>query len=686
MEAADPTLPLYERIKFLAIYSSNLDEFFRVRVASILSLVRANKKEDLSIAFDPETILEKIQNEVERQQEEFGLIFREQLIPELTRHGIHLLLGYPSEPEHVAFIHEYFSTHILPVLHPEILFKRRINHFLRDKALYLVAKLRRKRDDEELTEELMFKQKARYALVQIPTHYFPRFIQLPTLEGKHYIAFLDDIIRHNLFKVFPGFNVEGVYSIKMSRDADLQIEDEFSGNLVSKIKESLVRRQIGAPARFLYDTAMPKTMLKYLKDAFDIRRSEMIAGGKYHNFFDFFAFPNPLKPQLQESTPPQLLYPAIQNSPNIFATLQKQNVLLHFPYHTYDYVLQFLNEAAFDPQVEEIKTTQYRVASDSAIVRALVAAAKNKKKVTVFVEIKARFDEASNIRSAEDMIDAGVNVIYSMPALKVHAKVALVKRREGEKLNAYAFLSTGNFNEKTAKIYADHGFFTSELTYTDELSKLFEYLEKKTEIPRPVFKDLLVAQFNMKSEFIRMIDREIEQARQGKKAYILAKFNNLEEKEMIDKLYEASSEGVKIELILRGICCLKPGIPGLSENIQVTRIVGKYLEHARVYVFYNQGAFDMYLGSADWMDRNLNRRIEVIFPMREQKLKDEVMHVLKLQLTDNVKSVRLNANMENLRISLKPAQPIHAQSDVYKYIASGSLGSATDLYAYPKDM
>ncbi|MDX2286111.1 MAG: polyphosphate kinase 1 [Bacteroidia bacterium] len=676
MEAKDTSLPLYERIKFLAIYSSNLNEFFRVRVASIQSLLDMKESNLKTLRFNPEALLNQIYTEVNRQQEEFGRIFRDQILHELRRNHIHLIRGTPIEPAHKKFVGQFFEEEVRAFLHPELLRKNKIVHFLRDGAMYHSVKLRnRPRSRKELLPaelKASSKKRTRYALIQIPTHYFPRFIELPRIGNEYYIMFLDDIIRCNLERIFPGYEVVCCHSIKVNRNADLMIEDEFSGDLVEKIKESLKKRKIGETARFLYDQNMPRSMLTYLRETFGIEERELMMGGTYHNFMDFFNFPNPLSPQLERSPTPPLPRPEMDAHPFMVSAIREQNRILHFPYQSYDYVIRFLNQAAIDPDVEEIWATQYRVASNSAVVTALIRAAQNGKKVTVFVELKARFDEALNLQSARDMEQAGATVIYSIPGLKVHAKVALVLRREDGAHKGYAFLSTGNFNEKTARIYADHGFFTADQVIVQELQELFRYLQNQEYIPRP-FERLMVAPFNMRSRFESLISREIAHAKAGGSGKILIKLNNLDDERMIDRLYEASRAGVRITLIIRGMCSLRPGIPGLSEHIRVIRIVDQFLEHARVYYFGNQGNPELYLGSADWMHRNLSRRIEVVFPILDPELAREVMALVDLQLQDNVKATELDRNLRDTPVKLDPVPRIRMQAEAYHRIKAGRL-------------
>ncbi|MEO0584709.1 MAG: polyphosphate kinase 1 [Bacteroidota bacterium] len=681
LEASDDSLPIYERLKFLAIYSSNMGEFYRVRVASIQRLLQLSKKispDEKEKLKANEALLEAIHKEVFRQQETFGDIFHQQVLPKLAEHNIVLLLDTPSYIAHQEFVRNFFDEEITPYLHPELLRKNKILHFLRDTTLYLAVKLRnRPRNYEQLlpAEKLILaeKKRVRYALIQIPTHYFPRFIELPSIDGVRYYAFLDDVIRYNLERVFHGYDVLSSHSVKLNRNADLLIEDEDDGNLVKKVANSLKKRRVGLPSRFLYDQEMPSVMLKYLRDTFELKKRELVPGGRYHSFFDFFGFPNPQAPELEREPTPPLPVTEFGLYANIFAALQVKSWLLHFPYHSYDHVISFLNQAAVDSQVKEIYATQYRVASHSQVVSALIRAAQNGKKVTVFVEIKARFDEASNLKSAQEMEEAGVKTIYSIPGLKVHAKVAMVLRQAADGTEkGYAFLSTGNFNEKTARIYTDQGYLTSRPEIIRELKELFAHLVDRTYIPK-AFQTLLVAQFGLRERFAEMLRFEMQEAQAGRSSGIFIKLNNLEDRKMIDLLYEASQAGVEVKLLIRGICCLRPGVPGLSENITVRRIVDQFLEHSRIFIFHNAGNETYYLGSADWMRRNLNRRIEVAFPIVEPNLQAELKELMNIQWADNVKAVTLNEHLENIPIK-NDQPPIRTQLEIYERVKQGLLG------------
>ncbi len=662
-EAKERSLPLFERLKFLAIYSSNLDEFYKVRVAAYRRTLIDPEDDITDSGKEIKTVLDKILGIVDKQQNDFGSVFWNELVPALQENGIQLHQVKNLTKSRKEFITSYFYREVLPNLQPLLLLKGKVLPFLQDDAIYLAVKLLKKSLSDDANK---IKRKARYAIVNIPSSNISRFVQLPETDGNHCIMFLDDIIRLNLDVLFPGYDIDSSYSIKMSRDADLGIDDEFTGDLSEKISNSLIKRKTGVPSRFLYDNEMPLPFLDFLRKSLQLSKEDLVPGGRYHNFSDLFSFPNPLSPKLEIKSLTPLKNKDLESYPSMMEAIGERDWMLHFPYHSYDPVIRFLNEAALDPQVKEIKTTQYRVASGSAVVNALLNARNNGKKVTVFVEIKARFDEHSNLHFARIMKKAGIRIIYSIPGLKVHAKVALVIRKSGgQNQKAFAFLSTGNFNEKTARIYADHGLFTSDERLTSELKTLFKFLEKPS--VKPEFKHLLVAQVNIKKGFTRMIDREISNAKAGKEAGMILKMNGLDHKKMIRKLYQASRKGVKIDLLVRGICCLVPG-EEFSKNIRVSRLVDRYLEHARIFVFHNDGNPEMYMASADWMNRNLNRRIELGFPVYDENIKSEVMEILKLQLEDNTKARLLDSEHNNLPKTLQGGKKIRAQMDTYKLL------------------
>ncbi len=663
-EAADTDLPIYERLKFLAIYSSNLDEFFKVRVTEYKYNFDPEEVEHTK-NMTPSRVINEITTVVDSHLLEFKKIFND-IIEELENEGLILYQGeYPSHPTHQEFIKDYFYIRVLPYLQPIIITKG-VRSFLRDNKLYLAIKLFRanKTDGKQKKK----KRRARYAIVKLPTNDLPRFIKLPVVDEKHHYLFIDDLVRFNLQYLFPGYDIDSSYSIKLLRDADLGIKDEFSGDLVEKIKKNLNMRLIGEPALFTYDRKIPADFLNVLKDTFYLHKKDILAGDRYLNFQDFFDFPNPFSPNL-ELLRPQPVHPkSLEEIGSMFKAVKLKDRLLHYPYQSFDYLLRFLNEASLDSKVEEIKLTQYRVAHDSAVVNALISAARNGKKVSVFVEVKARFDEENNLHTARIMEEAGIKIIYSLPGLKVHAKMALVIRRSNElRKRSYAYLSTGNFNEKTARLYSDFGYFTSKEEIILELEALFNHLENQK--TKPKFKKLLVTQFNFKKELIAKIDNEIKTAKEGGNGYILLKMNGLQNKNFINKLYEASMAGVKIDLIIRGICSVVPEQP-FSKNIKIIRIVDSNLEHSRIWVFNNNGNKEIFMTSADWMNRNINRRIEIAFPIEEENMKNLVLQILDLQLNDNVKARIVDSNLINQKIE-NNNPPIRSQWDTYNLYADG---------------
>jgi len=663
-EARDKHLPVYERLKFLAIYSSNLDEFYKVRVAAYRRILNQSPEIHQKQSSDTSFVLSEILRIVDQQQQEFGKIFWKELVPELKKNNITLKQNHRLSGLHREFVDRYFREELIPCLQPIVLLRDKVSPFLRDGFIYLAVKMFKRSKQADAVKN----KKARYALVNIPTDQLPRFIELPGVKERHTIIFLDDIIKMNLEALFPGYLIDSSYSIKLSRDADLEIGDEHSGDLAEKISLSLVKRKTGVPSRFLYDNTIPDSFLKLLQYTFNLSPGDLVPGGKYHHFSDLFSFPNPLSPLLETSSLPALVNKDLAQHNSMFEAMEEKDWMLHFPYHSYDPVIKFLNEAAIDPDVKEIKATQYRVASNSAVVNALINARNNGKKVTVFVEVKARFDEYANLHFAKMMKKTGIQIIYSIPGLKVHAKIALVLRKASKgRKKEYAFLSTGNFNEKTAKIYADHGLFTCNPYICSELKEVFSFLENQDR--KVKLKHLLVAQFNLKKELTRKINREIKNAQDGKSAWMILKMNGIDHKKMIDKLYKASQAGVKIDLIVRGICCVVPG-ESYSENITVTRIVDRYLEHARVFVFGNDGEHEIYMASADWMNRNLNSRIELCFPIYDESIKKEVMEIILLQLQDNTKARQLDKDHNNMPILSEVKNKIRAQVETYKLLKS----------------
>mgnify|MGYP000894004865 FL=1 len=662
LEAKDERLPIYERIKFLSIYSSNLEEFYKIRVSGYHNTLLKSIKDD-NATKEALRILTEINKEVTAQEEEYYRIFHDCILPELKKNHIILYQTDRVEPFHKTFVEKYFNEEVFPYLQPMIIQKNGIHSFIQDGRIYLVISLQRKRKKKSEN------QKARYtyAIMKIPYTRLPRFVELPPHEGFYYIMFIEDIIKANLQSVFPGYDIIDCYSIKISRDADFSLDDEDQKDIAEKILKKVRKRKIGAVTRFQYDRNMPPYFLKYLCDTYEIEEEELLPSGRYLNLAELAELPNPVGDKLKRQLPPPLRVPILETDNSILSVLRRQDIILHFPYQSFDYVLRFLMQAAFDPKVVEIKVTQYRVAENSAVVNSLISAAKNGKKVTVFVEMKARFDEENNYVTAELMQQAGIKIIYSLPGLKVHAKLAYVRRKSNDPdhpFKGYAYLSTGNFNEKTARIYSDKGLLTSHSEFINDIDEIFRILEGKPH--RHEFKQLLVSQFNMLPAIHEMIDREINHVKNGGMGRIVLKMNSLEDKDMIDALYRASEAGVKIDLIIRGICCLVPNQP-YSKNITITRIVDAYLEHSRVWYFYNDGNEDVYLTSADWMERNLHRRIETAFPILSDSLKREVIDILNIQLADNQSAVWIDENLQNV-FKQNDNPPVRSQQATYEYL------------------
>ncbi|ANH83468.1 polyphosphate kinase 1 [Niabella ginsenosidivorans] len=645
-EAAKPEVPLLERILFLAIFSSNLDEFYRVRVPVAIAL--STIKEDLST---DETLVKEIQQTVNRQQEFFGKVLVSEIIPALKEQHICLVYNEPLPEALYRQTTAYFYSTLAAYLQVTYLGTEAL--FLENNHLYFAVTL------QEGTA-------AKLAIVAIPSHLVPRFFTAAA-NNRQYVVFIDDIIRKHLPVIFKGYQVQGAYSIKVTRDADLNLQDEYVEDLAGKIETQISKRDAGLATRLLYAPDLPADALRRLIIACRMEGSVITAGGRYHNLKDFFSFPVN-RPDLKYL--PQLPVNLYMGAEGIFEFMEQQDRLVHTPYMSYDAVLRFFNEAAIDQDTEEIYTTLYRVASDSKIAHALMTAAKNGKKVTAFIELKARFDEANNIKWAKVMKGAGVNIIYSIPGLKVHAKVTLVKRRQNGRLRYYGLLATGNFNENTARVYADHILLTTSHSLLRELELLFIFLAKRRK-PRVeetgLFQQLLVAQFNLLDRFMQMIENEIANKRKGLPAGIRIKLNNIQEETLINKLYDASNAGVPVELIVRSICRVVPGVKGMSENITVKRIVDRYLEHGRVFIFHNNGDPLVFMGSADWMNRNIYSRIEVCLPINDAQLKSELISIVNLQWEDNAAAVEINSRLETIAPSVqKPV--IRSQQEIYSYI------------------
>lgn len=663
MEAEDESLPLYERINFISIYSSNLEEFYKIRVAdhkAIATGVAQNDEESVQSAIE---LVEEINKEVNRQLEERIRIYEEKILPGLRKHHIIFYQSRNVEPFHKEFLRKFFREEIFPYLAPVPVSKEKVISFLRDNRLYLAIRLYLKGIPANSPG------RTHYFVMKLPYSKVPRFIELPKEGRNYYLMFIEDIIKANIDTIFPGYEVESSYCIKISRDADILIDDAANtSEIIEQVKAKVKKRKIGDVCRFVYDRAMPQDFLDFLIDVYQIDRRELVPGDKHLNTEDLRRLPNPNHTVRPIKKPQPMKLTCLDERESIFRYVEKKDLLLHYPYHSFDHFIHFLYEAVHEPAVREIMVTQYRVAENSTVINTLIAAAQNGKKVTVFVELKARFDEENNLATAAMMKAAGINIIYSIPGLKVHAKVALILRRDKErrKLSGYAYISTGNFNEKTATLYADSGLFTCDPTIVNDLHNLFRTLQGKG---NPVFHSLLVARFNLIPELNRLINNEIELAQNGKRGRIILKMNALQDSAMIERLYEASQAGVEIDLIVRGICCLIPG-QSYSRNIRVTRIVDTFLEHARIWYFGNGGDPKLFLGSPDWMRRNLYRRIEAVTPILDPDLKLELIDMLSIQLSDKRKACFVDDHLRNRWKSSHPQkEKIRSQYTFYEYLA-----------------
>ncbi|WP_316802996.1 polyphosphate kinase 1 [Pedobacter nototheniae] len=653
MEAGRKEVPLLERIKFLSIFSSNLDEFYRVRMPVLLALEKLSNKSDNDIQIEAD-LLNTANAFILAQQQRYGKTLQEDIIPELKQNHINLVYASAFPDEIKKELTRYFQSQVLAFLQPVYIHKK-TDFFPSNNELYFLVTLKKNGEDKGV-------------ILNIPSNQLPRFYKVVHGEETS-IVFLDDIVRTHLNLVFGPVEITGCFSFKITRDAEIDLTDEYSGGLSEQIEAQLLKRDSGLATRFLHQPGISERGLELIKKLFNLKKANMVEGGRYHNLKDLMAFP--VSSGALSNPSWAKIYRDITEG-TLIEEIHKKDLIFHTPYQSYDPVLRFFNEAAIDPAVCEIYITLYRVASDSKIVNALISAAKNGKKVAVLVELKARFDEANNIKWAKKMKEAGVDIIYSVTALKVHAKVALVKRRVGERTDYTGLFATGNFNESTAAFYTDHILMTANKEMLREVELLFIFLAKREKPVKPDlinFKHLLVAQFNLQSAFLQLIDREIEHAKAGKEASITIKMNNLEEKTLISKLYEASEAGVKITMIVRSICRLVPGVTGLSSNIKVIRIVDRYLEHGRIFIFNNLGKQDMYLGSADWMNRNIYRRIEVCFPIYEENIKAELLEIINLQKQDNVQAVVIDEEMNNVPV-LKEGKTIQSQYEIYQFLKS----------------
>ena len=651
-EAEDKLNPLFERIKFLAIFSSNLDEYFRVRVSQLRQMKRVEKSIRKKLALKPNRLTKEILKEVKAQQDRFGDIYTKQILPELAANNIHIVDSEHFTKEQQEFANKYFVDHVKDHLEiKKVDLSKENNLFLDNAMIYFL---------------ITFENESELGVVNIPVDQCGRFVYFE--HGQNMLTYLDEIVRSELKCLFPKDNITGIYEIKLSRDAELYIEDQYEGVLAEKIYESLKQRTDGQPTRLLYDAKMPKEVQKKVRHLLHLGKIDMMPGGKYHNFKDFLSLKDPSNNSdlhFEKQTP--IAHKVLENSANYFDSIKEKDQLVHFPYMSFKYVERFLDQAVKDEHVTHIKISLYRVADNSPLTSSLMEALEKGKNVTVFVEAKARFDEENNIIWGRKLEEKGAHVIYSYPKIKVHSKIMMISRKEGEKNINYSYIGTGNFNSETSKIYCDHALLTANHDITKEMARLFMVLEGELIVPRE--KHLLISPFSTRQKFTTLIYNEIENARMGKKAKITAKINSLEDYEIIDLLYKANKAGVEIRLLVRGFTCLIPGVEGLSENIYITSIVDRYLEHGRIYLFENDGDELMFFGSADWMNRNLDRRIEVVTPIYDRDIFNELKDILEIQLNDNVKARIQDAVETNQYVKAEEsAKRIRSQYSIYDYL------------------
>ncbi|WP_395054426.1 polyphosphate kinase 1 [Flavobacterium sp.] len=668
-EAADESVPLLDRLRFLGIFSNNLDEFFRVRFAAIrrLSLSGVSGEKILG-GISSQQLVKDITDIVINQQAE-SLKILTIIEAKLKNENILMINEKELSVDHQNFIHDYFIQTVSPALVTIILNDLAEFPTLKDTSGYLAVKLVMKTEEKaKLLGLVKPKKEIRYAVIEIPKT-LNRFVVLPSKDEKQYIIFLDDVIRFNLSSIFNIFDYESIsaHMIKITRDAQLDIDSDLSKSMLEKIATSVKERRIGEPVRFVYDQEIEKDTLKYFLTNMGIESTDgIIPGGRYHNRRDYMNFPNLGRYDLlyQQKTP--LPVPGLSLDGSILNKIAKQDYLNCAPYQSFSYLIKFLREAALDPKVTTIKITLYRLAKNSQIVSSLINAAKNGKKVVVQIELQARFDEASNISYAEQMQTEGIQLIFGIKGLKVHSKICVIDRIENGKLKRYGFISTGNFNESTAKVYTDVTLFTSHQQILKDVNKVFEFFDINYRLQR--YKHLIVSPHYSRSRFYKLIDREIHNANASRPAFIKLKMNSLSDYAMIDKLYDASNAGVKIQLQVRGICSLIPGVKGMSENIEAISIVDNFLEHSRIFIFGNDNNPEVFISSADFLTRNLDGRVEVSCPIYDETIKKQLVDNFECGWKGNVKARYHSEKLDNKYRIRKQNEPVfRAQQETYNY-------------------
>jgi polyphosphate kinase len=661
-EANDSTVPLFERIRFLGIFSNNLDEFFRVRVGTLKRMVEYLDRKGnhtIDVIESPQTILDEIQRIVLRQQNEFNRIWLN-INKELKSKNVFIIDDKKLNISQKEFVKTYFDEHVRPYIIPLMIENLPELPYLRDKSLYLAIVMRNKNN--------AYSEK--FSLIEVPSRSVGRFIILPSKTGTTNIILLEDLIRFNLPIIFAHFkfNQFDAHIFKITKDAEIDIDQEVGLNFIEKISKGIKNRRKGKPVRFVYEKDMNSELLEFLIKKLKLtRKSSIIPGGHIHNFRHFMDFPNVIAEKTNRPSP--FIHPAFIKKTQVAEIILQKDVMLHFPYHTYDPVIDMLREAAMDDSVISIKITAYRLASNSKVINALINAARNGKKVTVFLELKARFDEEANLQWKAIMEEEGVHVLVGVPNKKVHAKLCVIQKRVNNKLIQYGFISTGNLNEKTAKIYADHCLLTASRILMNEANRIFNYLQNWQQGDKPIVKmrNLLISPINMRNSIMLLIENEIKHAKQGKQAKIIVKLNSLSDTLLVEQLYKAAKAGVEIHLIIRGIITFRRDHEKLNQKLNAISIVDQYLEHARVMIFHNKGNEKVYISSADWMVRNLDHRIEVAVPILDATIKRELIDIINIQLKDNQKARVLDTELQNKYVP-SVRKKYKSQEETYIYL------------------
>lgn len=662
-EANDLTVPLKERIRFLGIFSNNMDEFFRVRVATLkrmLELSEKRRKLNMHMEEDPQEILDQIQTIVLQQQNEFNRIWTG-ILKELKKENIHLVDEKHLTREQQVFVKNYFDEEVRSNIIPLMIESLPQLPYLRDKSIYLGVVMRKKNS--------AYHQK--YALIEVPAKAIGRFILLPSKANEKQIILLEDVIRFNLPIIFSYFDYDHFEShvFKVTKDAEIDIDNDVSTSFVEKIEKGLKNRRKGKPVRFVYDKEMDAGLLEYLIRRLSLnRKSNIIPGGRIHNFRHFMDFPDVFNSKKTRRAP--FTHPDLQTTMRVTDIIVKKDLMLHFPYHSFNTIIDLLREAAMDPDVNSIKITAYRLASNSKVINALINAARNGKEVVVMLELKARFDEEANLEWKKILEEEGVTVLLGVPKMKIHAKLCIIKKRTGNKTIQYGFVSTGNLNEKTATVYGDHCLLTSNRNVMADINRIFHYLQNwRTGLPHlRLCKTLLVCPTHMRRSLIMLIDREIRHAKAGKEAKIILKVNSLSDATLINKLNEAAKAGVEIRMIVRGIFCAMTDTKKTKQQVTAISIVDEYLEHARVMIFHNLGNEKIYLSSADWMVRNLDHRVEAAIPVTDPQICAEIKEIIHIQLRDNVKARILNNELTNNYVPSAGKRQVRSQIETYHYL------------------